>query len=61
LTGNSSICIIIYLKGFEYEKYILQSLIILAVGAVLGVVYNFLSPAGLPLFAAQDKALLVSR
>ncbi len=39
------------------KKYILQSLIILTVGAVLGVVYNFLSPAGLPLFAAQDKSV----
>lgn len=39
------------------KKYILQSLIILAFGVALGVVYNFLSPAGIPLFASQDKSV----
>ena len=41
----------------KMKHYFLQSLLILFLGAIFGLVYNALSPSGIPLFAAQETAI----
>lgn len=39
------------------KHYFVQSLVILVLGSLFGLVYNALSPSGIPLFAAQDSTV----
>ncbi|MFB3851530.1 MAG: rhodanese-like domain-containing protein [Acidobacteriota bacterium] len=39
------------------KHYFVQALVILVLGSIFGLVYNALSPSGIPLFAAQDTTV----
>ena len=39
------------------KYYFIQALLILFLGAIFGLVYNAISPSGIPLFAAQDTTV----
>lgn len=39
------------------KHYFVQALVILVLGSIFGLVYNALSPSGIPLFAAQDATV----
>lgn len=39
------------------KKGIYQAITLLIIASILGIVYNFFSPSGIPLFAAQDTTV----
>ncbi len=39
------------------KRYFVQAIVILTLGSLFGLVYNALSPSGIPLFAAQDSTV----